>query len=231
MIIKIYAGNDRNQYKDSLIRTNEVSGFVCYRLSDRGEEYLCSVKNCIEDNEQILEVTHLDGSVEKDYFSLLSPLSRQLRKGLTLFQSPAAHFVLDENNQCIGRVFLKSNKLKEHKRLTYNSEIFQYKNNEYESCEIGFRRDGQYYVIYENGVNIAIIENVYYYSSNLSYKIYSTKEAPELLHLVATYFLDRIYSPRRVPSDVGSLLTPYKEIRELYNPNFIPYVKSLDGVR
>ena len=143
MIIKIYAGNDRNQYKDSLIRTNEVSGFVCYRLSDRGEEYLCSVKNCIEGNEQILEVTHLDGSVEKDYFSLLSPLSRQLRKGLTLFQSPAAHFVLDENNQCIGRVFLKSNKLKEHKRLTYNSEIFQYKNNEYESCEIGFRRDGQ----------------------------------------------------------------------------------------
>ena len=231
MIIKIYAGNDRNQYKDSLIRTNEVSGFVCYRLSDRGEEYLCSVKNCIEDNEQILEVTHLDGSVEKDYFSLLSPLSRQLRKGLTLFQSPAAHFVLDENNQCIGRVFLKSNKLKEHKRLTYNSEIFQYKNNEYESCEIGFRRDGQYYVIYENGVNIAIIENVYYYSSNLSYKIYSTKEAPELLHLVATYFLDRIYSPRRVPSDVGSLLNPYKEISELYNPNFIPYVKSLDGVR
>lgn len=224
MILYIYNGTskDTKEFKD---RT-----FSCYRVSDRGEEKICVMKDMIEGNEQIFEHHYSDGRIEKTYFSLLSPLSRQLRKGLTLFQSPAAHFVLDENNQCIGRVFLKSNKLKEHKRLTYNSEIFQYKNNEYESCEIGFRRDGQYYVIYENGVNIAIIENVYYYSSNLSYKIYSTKEAPELLHLVATYFLDRIYSPRRVPSDVGSLWTPYKEIRDLYNPNFIPYVKLLEGV-
>lgn len=224
MILYVYKGLDKDtkEFKDHT--------FSCYRVSDRGEEKICVMKDMIEGNEQIFEHHYVDGNVEKTYFSLTSELSKQLRKGLTLFQGANAHFVLDENNQCIGRVFLKSNKLKKHLILTYNSEIFQYKNNEYESCEIGFRRDGQYYVVYENGVNIAVIENVYYLSSNLCYKIYSTKEAPELLHLAATYFLDRIYSPRKHPSDVGSLWTPYKEIREKFNPEFINTVKMMDGI-
>lgn len=224
MIINVYKGLDKD--------TKEFKGhtFSCYRVSDRGEEKICVMKDMIEDNEQIFEHHYSDGSVEKTYFSLTSSLSRQLRKGLTWFQAPNAHFVLDENNQCIGRMFLKDNKLKTHKMLTYYSEIFQYKDKEYESCEIGFRFAGQYYVIFENGVNVAVIENVIYKPTNLCYKIYSTKEAPELLHLIAMYFLDKVYSPRKHPSDVGSLWTPYKEIRELYDPNFIPYVKSLEGV-
>lgn len=247
MIIKVYAGNDRNQYKDSLIRTNEVSGFVCYRLSDRGEEYLCSVKDCIEGNEQILEVTHLDGSIEKDYFSLLSKFSKDLKKTLSWdhrYQVPNAHFVLNGNNGCVGRWFMKVNKLKNHKLLTYTSEIFQYKNREYEACEIGLQEKGIYYVIFENGKNVAIIDITYHKKGGIAFTIYSLEDRPELIHLAMIYYLDRIYSSLREGCgdpdhpggfrsirDLGTLLTPYKEIRELYNPNFIPYVKSLDGVR
>lgn len=247
MIIKIYVGNDRNKYKNSLIKNPEAPGFTCYRLSNRGEECFCSVKNCIEGNEQVLEVKYPDGHIEKDYCSLLSKFSKDLKKKLSWdhrYQVPNAHFVLNGNNGCVGRWFMKVNKLKNHKLLTYTSEIFQYKNREYEACEVGLQEKGIYYVIFENGKNVAIIDITYHKKGGIAFTIYSLEDRPELIHLAMIYYLDRIYSSLREGCgdpdhpggfrsirDLGTLLTPYKEIRELYNPNFIPYVKSLDGIR
>lgn len=227
MIINIYNGLEKSpkQFTDL--------SKCCYRVTPAGEYKIAVLADKIQGNERIFELQYNNGYIEKTYYSLLSPLSKQLKKGMqgmSFFEKTTAYFVLDGNNKCLGKSFQKINKLKNHKRITFNSEVFQYGNKVYDSARIK-TNNGLFYVVFRDGKNIAVIHNRYTENSNIVFTIYSSEEAPELIHLAVRYFFTEIYDHTRDDSYGNcQAVTVPKEMQNLYDPNFIPYVKSLEGI-
>lgn len=217
MILEVFSGTDRN------VNSHPDNSFCCYRLREGREEKVCVLYDKIQGNELMFEHNYSSGLIEKTYFSLFSSLSKELKKGMSFSQKISSYFILDVNNNCIGKITHKIYKLKNHKLTNFTTIIFQYKNVEYEIFKVGFRQEGQYYIVYENDINVAIIDI-------LHYRVYSIDDRYELLHIIMYHYLNEVYGKVEPPSTYATLWTPYQEIRDKFNPEFIKQVKMAEGM-
>lgn len=203
---------------------------IAYKTINGKKEYLCTVFDRIEGNEQIM-LYDFGNYNEKLYFSILSPKGKRLLENTKPIQRLSTYFVLDDNDNCIGEINYEPYKLQKHIILNYHIIIFKYREKKYDIFEIGFgNKDGQYFCVYKDNQLIAVFQNNYpnEYGKAL-YTIYSQdNDAIELSFLAAYWFLKREY---RYNAEQGSsrYITMYKEIKDKYDPEFINRIKQIDG--
>ena len=208
--------------------------FSAYSIRGGYREKICVLTDCIERNEQIIRYNFADRT-ETLYFSLTSQKGKELQKGINVLQRPTTYFILDNTDAQIGKIYIKSNKLKNHLLITYYSIIFEYCDNKYEVWEIGFGSEGQYYVIYDdNDELIAVMEHIDAKNyGDAVYRLYTTKDdAIELIFLASYWYLnkDYCYICQDHETSPFAMITPYKEIKSKYDPDFIMLIKAMDGI-
>lgn len=226
MIINIY---------DNKFNINDKVSWKC-TIGSKNNEAIATINDYTKNNELIFKCDYYTEYREQLYFSMTSQKSRQLKQGLAFSEKQNAYFILTENDECVGKIIFKNSKIKGHLLLSYPYNVFYYKNRIYEFWEIGFGNEGYYFVVYENNKIIGIIEYCRPSSNDVPrYIIYLLEERLELLHLIPYWYIKSDYSRcdgnRHSNVRPASIWTPYKEIRDKFDPRFIEYVKSLENDR
>lgn len=223
-----------------LYRTNKNINFSgvysAYKIVNGHREKIVEWTEERRSCEENFYFNYSNGKKERTYHSMYpiqSELAKKLTANLSYMEKVNATFIFDENNQIVGRMMHKKNKLK-GKLIPFYSVCLEYKDRKYNIWEVGFGTKGQYYVICdENERTIAIIQRAISNPVGTpDFILYSEiEDAYELLYAVVHYF--RIYFYRKIDDiDVNSSfpITTYKEVKSKYDPEFIQKIKQKDGI-
>ena len=146
--------------------------------------------------------------------------------------------LLDKNHNLIGSIVLKTSS---NKGLKYYYKEIKYKSDNYYAYEIGLGSEGYYTFLYKNNDVVGAIskDNIVHLNQD-TYSLYSIEdnEVKTILIIlmlrwdaqIAEGAADSVHNGEITGKRIECFVSPQKELKDKYDPEFIPRIKAQEGI-